>query len=80
MSWQDSVAKALRELQKEEKLLEKQLSSLRTRIKELERLGTAPGNQGVEKAPRLSPKGRAAISKAAKKRWAAYRREQGRAR
>ena len=73
MSWQASLSKVLSALRKEEQRIERELSSLRTRIANL---GGGSG-RGRRKAPgkrKMTAKGRAAISRAAKKRWAAYRK------
>jgi len=72
MSWQASLSKALGALRKEERRLERELESLRARIRSLSGAGggtrKAPGTRG------MSAKGRLAISRAAKKRWAAWRK------
>jgi hypothetical protein len=75
MSWQASLSKAVGALKKEERRLERELESLRARIRSLSGAGG-----GTRKAPgtrRMSAKGRLAISRAAKKRWAAWRRAKG---
>ena len=81
MSWQRSIQAAVRALKREESSLEKELDKVRSRITELETLaksGPATGSARRKSgASRLSPQGRAAISRAAKKRWAAYRKEKG---
>jgi hypothetical protein len=74
MSWQSSLNKVVGELRKEEQRLERELQILRGRIGSLSGFG---GKRGARKAPgtrRMSAKGRAAISRAAKKRWAAWRK------
>lgn len=75
MTWQRSIQAAVRALKKEEASLEKQLEGVRRRIDELDEMNR--GGNGASSRPasarRLSPAGRAAISKAAKKRWARYR-------
>jgi hypothetical protein len=79
MSWQQSLRAAIRSLQREEQSILKNLDSVRERISELQSLSKARGAQGriargrPRKARRLSPAGRAAISRAAKRRWAEYR-------
>jgi hypothetical protein len=76
MSWQRSLQTAVRTLRKEEAALESQLERLRTKIQDLEAMakeGAAGGRVRPIAKRRLSPAGRAAISKAAKKRWQQYR-------
>lgn len=81
MSWQRSLQAAVRALKREEASLEKELDKIRSRITDLETLaknGPASGtSQRKSNSRRLSPQGRAAISRAAKKRWAEYRRKKG---
>jgi hypothetical protein len=75
MSWRDSLGNAIAALRKEEQRLERELSTLRDQIARLS------GARGSRKAPakrRMSAEGRAAISRAAKKRWAAWRKAKGR--
>ena len=74
MTWQASLNKAIGDLRKEEQRLERELDTLRTKISSLS--GVRP-TRGMRKAPgvrKMSAKGRAAISRAAKKRWAAWRK------
>jgi len=74
MTWQASLNKAIGALRKEEQRLERELGSLRQRIG---RLSGTTRSKGTRKAPgkrKMSAKGRAAISRAAKKCWAAYRK------
>jgi len=76
MSWQSNIQSAVRALRKEEEALKRQLDLLRSKIEELEGLAKQGGPAARKRAPgrrRLSPEGRAAISKAAKKRWQKYR-------
>ena len=75
MTWQRSIQAAVRALKKEEASLEKQVSAVRKRIEELHEMSRSDDGAPRKRAParRLSPAGRAAISKAAKKRWARYR-------
>ncbi len=75
MTWQRSIQAAVRALKKEESSLEKQLSAVRRRIEELHEMSRSDAGSPSKRASarRLSPAGRAAISKAAKKRWARYR-------
>jgi len=82
MSWQRWIQGAVRALKREEASLEKELGKVRERIVDLETLakknglaaGSSPRKSGSR---RLSPQGRAAISRAAKKRWAEYRKKKG---
>jgi len=80
MTWQASVARALRDLRSEEARLARELGDLRTRIASL---GGVRGGGGASAAKpkgkrrKLSPAARAAISRAAKKRWAKYRADKG---
>jgi hypothetical protein len=75
MTWQRSIQAAVRALKKEEASLEKQVSAVRKRIEELHEMSRSDDGAPRKRASarRLSPAGRAAISKAAKKRWARYR-------
>lgn len=81
MSWQRSLQAAVRALKREESSLEKELDKIRARITDLETLaknGPASGSSARKASSRrLSPQGKAAISRAAKKRWAEYRRKKG---
>lgn len=80
MSWQNSIKAAVRSLRTEEESLKRQLTVLRGKISELEGLSRGSGAGRVGRAGsvrRLSDKGRLAISRAAKKRWAEYRRKLG---
>ena len=78
MSWQRSIQAAVKALKREEASLEKELDKVRARIGDLESLAKAgPSGAGSRRKSgpsRLSPQGRAAISRAAKKRWANYRK------
>jgi hypothetical protein len=78
MTWQKSVARALRALKAEEARLVRELAQLRQKI---ESLGGVAGSGGGGKGRKrvLSPSARAAISRAAKKRWARYREEKAKA-
>ena len=84
MSWQNSLEAAIRALRKEEELLQKDLVLVRRKIEELDALAKQPGPRKrsargkIAQPNRLSPQGRAAISRAAKKRWARYRAEKKR--
>jgi hypothetical protein len=75
MSWQKSVARAVRDLKAEEARLEGELSQLRQKIASLG--GVAGGTKTKGRRRMLSPAARAAISRAAKKRWAQYRADKG---
>ena len=77
MSWQRSLQAAVRALKKEEASLEKELGNVRAKIRELEELARAGTTRTASRSGprRLSPQGRAAISRAAKKRWVEYRRQ-----
>jgi hypothetical protein len=79
MTWQRSLQSAVKALKKEETALQKQLDLVQSKITELDEMSRS--NTGTPTAKkrgprRLSPAGRAAISKAAKKRWARYRADQ----
>jgi hypothetical protein len=78
MTWQRSIQAAVRALKKEESALEKQLDGVRLKIEELDDMSRTRGAASSKAAAsrRLSPAGRAAISKAAKRRWARYRADQ----
>jgi hypothetical protein len=79
MAWQHSIQTAVRELRKEETSLQRQLSEVQARIRDLQGLQRSGGNSVARRkvgSRRLSAKGREAISRAAKKRWAKYRRQQ----
>ena len=83
MSWQTSIQAAARALRKEEASLRKGLGLIQKRIRDLDELAREQSSNGKYARPktgaqRLSPKGRAAISRAAKKRWAEYRRDKRR--
>lgn len=73
MAWQESVSRALRGLEKQAATLEAELATVREVIRDLERIAGRAPRSGPQ---RLSEAGRAAISRAAKKRWAAYRKAQ----
>ena len=79
MSWQRSLQAAARALRKEEAALCKELDHVRKKLHDLKGLASEPSPNGSARrktgSRRLSPKGRAAISRAAKKRWADYRRD-----
>ena len=75
MKWQASLARVVRELRVEETRLERELADVRQRIAALSGVVGGKGAAGTGRKPRrkLSAKARAAISRAAKKRWAKYR-------
>jgi hypothetical protein len=78
MAWQQSIQTAVRELRKEESSLQRQLSEVQARIRDLQGLQRSGGSSVAGSklgSRRLSAKGREAISRAAKKRWAKYRRQ-----
>jgi hypothetical protein len=83
MSWQQSLRAAIRSLRREEQSILKDLGAVRDRIAELQALsrtggpGGRAGRGATRGARRLSAKGRAAISRAAKRRWAEYRAKKG---
>jgi hypothetical protein len=83
MSWQQSLRAAIRSLHREEQSILKDLSAVRDRIAELQSLsktggpGGRAGRGAMRRTRRLSAKGRAAISRAAKRRWAEYRAKKG---
>ena len=80
MSWQQSIQGAVKALRQEESTLRKQLDTVASKIRELEDIGRGAGGVMRKRAGsrRLSSAGRAAISRAAKKRWAQYRASQAR--
>jgi hypothetical protein len=77
MSWQASLNAAIRNLRTEEQNLERDLNRVREAIQALGGLGRG-GQRTVATGRRrqLSAKGRAAIARAARKRWAKWRAEQ----
>jgi hypothetical protein len=77
MSWQKSVARAIRDLKAVESRLATELTDLRHRIASLGGVASGGGAKTKGKRRKLSPAARAAISRAAKKRWAKYRAEKG---
>jgi hypothetical protein len=78
MSWQASLNAAIRNLRAEEQNLERDLNRVRGAIQALGGLGRggAKLSTGTGRRRQLSAKGRAAISRAARKRWAKWRSEQ----
>ncbi len=85
MGWKASVQSAIRALKKDEQSLQKELRAVHAKIAELEQLARSGGPSGKTPARRgpqsnrLSAQGRAAISLAAKKRWAKYRSQKKKA-
>jgi hypothetical protein len=76
MSWQAALARALRDLRREENRIVRELQNAKTRLTRLTAIvggGAASGRQPTTR--NLSAKGRAAIVRAAKKRWVRYRAE-----
>lgn len=77
----DAAKKALqqanRELLQEQDRIQQELARVRQAIRILHEIGPRKRARGTQ-PNRLSKKGREAISRAAKKRWAAYRRQQKR--
>jgi hypothetical protein len=76
MSWQAALARALRDLRREENRIVRELQGVKTRLTRLTALvgGGAPSSRRPT-TRKLSAEGRAAIVSAAKKRWARYRAE-----
>ena len=74
MSWQASLNKAIGDLRKEEQRLERELGILRQKLGSLSGATRSKGTRKAPGARKMSAKGRAAISRAAKKRWAAWRK------
>ena len=77
MTFGRSLQNAVRALRKEEETLAQRLEALRSKIQDLEAMGRdvfpRARKAGAKGKRRLSAKGRAAISRAAKRRWAQYR-------
>jgi hypothetical protein len=74
MSWQSSLKSVVAALRKEEQRLARDLDALRRRIGSLSGATRSKGTRKAPGARKMSAKGRAAISRAAKKRWAAWRK------
>ncbi len=76
MTWQRSVSAAIRTLRQEEAVLKRRLGALQDKIADLEGVSRGAARGAGVRAVRkrkLSDKGRLAISRAAKRRWARYR-------
>ena len=78
MTWQRSIQAAVRALRRAEQDLKRELAAVQTKIAELDDLARQKSSASVNRRraagkQRLSPQGRAAISRAAKARWAKYR-------
>jgi hypothetical protein len=71
MSWQTILARAVAALRQEESELARDLAAIRERIAGL--AGAAGGGRKPRRKRTLSAKARAAISRAQRKRWAAFR-------
>ena len=87
MAWQKTLKTALDELEREKRKLASELGEVEDRIQRLQamtdspapsgRRGSSRGQTKKAKAKRnLTPEGRAAISRAAKARWARHRASQ----
>lgn len=74
MSWQKSVARATAALRHEEMRLARELALVRQRLDALGGVSTR-GSGAPRKRRNMSEAARAAISRAAKRRWAKYRAE-----
>lgn len=75
MSRKSAVAVAIGELRAHEAELQAQLEDIQTKLAALAGTGKLPARKGKASGKRrLSAEGRAAIGRAAKKRWAAYRK------
>jgi hypothetical protein len=72
-SWEASLGSAIRDLEAEERRLEQDLERVRAALRALGAAAARGG--GGAGARRLSPEGREAIARAARKRWAEYRRQ-----
>ena len=70
MRWKTQLARAVSQLRVRERKLRAEIKDQRAKIEALEVEGMI---RGKRRRRRLSEKGRAAISKAAEKRWRQYR-------
>lgn len=76
MNWQKSLARVVKALRIEEARLERELATVKHRIAGVTGVvGGAAAAKGPKKRRNMSAAARAAISRAAKKRWAKYRAE-----
>ncbi|HEY8120814.1 MAG TPA: hypothetical protein VII78_05805 [Myxococcota bacterium] len=75
MNWQKSLARVLAELRNEEARLERELAAVKQRVAALTGVVGGKGAKTKGKRRNMSAAARAAISRAAKKRWAKYRAE-----
>ncbi len=71
MSWKTQLARAISQLRVRERKLRADLKICRARIEAVERI-----LRGSSRKHRVSEKGRAAISRGAKKYWREYRAQQ----
>jgi hypothetical protein len=78
MSFEGSVRKIVGALRKEEQRLVRELDVLRVKIGSLSGTTRARGRRKATRRRKMSAKGRAAISRAAKRRWAEWRKAKGR--
>ena len=74
MPWQTSLNAAIASLKKEEQRLARELDALRGTLGSLSGTTRSKIRRKAAGARKMSAKGRAAISRAAKKRWAAWRK------
>ncbi len=72
MALKSSLGNAIRDLEGERTKLAKQLDAIDAAIATLKQANRGTPSAASRSKRRLSPAGRAAISKAAKKRWAKY--------
>ncbi len=71
MSWKTQLARAISQLRDRERKLRAEIDDRHARIEAVERI-----LRGSPQKHRLSEKGRAAVSRATKKRWREYRAQQ----
>jgi len=77
MSWKSAINRAVKELKTEEARIARELNAIRNRIQGLGGITSARASIAKTGGRRkMSAKGRAAIARAAKKRWAKWRTEQ----
>ena len=76
MKWKSAIERALKELRTVEAGIASELTDVRQKLASLARLtGGIPAARKAGAKRKMSPEGRAAIVKAAKKRWAKHRAE-----